>query len=375
VLSEPQGYRATAGRALPRTLRTDGIEEREEFWKWSLLALCALSLFTTLAVAADEFGLGGKPWFGWWDSNVAIAQPYTVAIARPRPDGAAARGGLRDGDRIDLRRQNLEARIAILYQPMATGPTTLTIDRRTSPRVVRLSGSTVWEHATLWKLQPMVSRLGVNVWLTLCALLIALLQWRKPAARVISLILVCTVGKMLDPSFVVVPSAPVAVLLLIVSRACATLALLLLVRFSSHFGARSEWRAVLEYVAYAIIPFGFLADAVVVVGLVTVRLDPLPYVQSLGAWRGYFDIVACLLILLTAGAAVSVTRNGRQLQSACLLLPLPLAFLTSAVLFTIPVFANSWFETVAVIAVANAALLLGTLIVTYTLLSQRRLAP
>jgi hypothetical protein len=165
------------------------------------------------------------------------------------------------------------------------------------------------------------------------------------------------------------------VLLLIVSRACATLALLLLVRFSSHFGARSEWRAVLEYVAYAIIPFGFLADAVVVVGLVTVRLDPLPYVQSLGAWRGYFDIVACLLILLTAGAAVSVTRNGRQLQSACLLLPLPLAFLTSAVLFTIPVFANSWFETVVVIAVANAALLLGTLIVTYTLLSQRRLAP
>ena len=374
MLSDPQGYRATAGSVLPGALRTEGIEKREGFWKWGLLALCALSLFTTLVVAADEFGLGGRPWFGWWDSNVAIVQPYTVAIARPRPDGAATRGGLRDGDRIDLRGQNLEARIAILYQPMATRPTTLTIDRRTSSRVVRVSGSTVWEHATLWKLQPMVSRLGVNVWLTLCALLIALLQWRRPDARVISLILLCTVGKMLDPSFVVVPSAPVAVLLLIVSRACATLALLLLVRLSSHFGARTEWRAVLEYVAYATILFGFLADAVVVVGLVTVRLDPLPYVQSLGAWRGYFDILACLAVVLTAGAATSVTRNGRRQSSACLLLPLPLAFLTSAALFTLPVFANSWFETVAVIAVANTALLLGTVVVTYTLLSERQLA-
>lgn len=336
--------------------------------KWLLLALCVLALLTTVVVVVDELGLGGPPWFGWWDSNIVIVQPYTVAIARPRPDGAAARGGVRDGDRIDLRRQTLQARLAVLYQLMARRSTVLTIQRGKTTRTVSVAGSTVWDNATFWKLQPMISRAVVGAWFTLCAFLIVLRKWRTREARLFALVLICVVGKMLDPSFIVVPLAGIGLLLLMVSRACATLASFVLVKLSSEFGTRSRGRTVLENAAYAAILFGFVADVGATLGLVTSWIDPLPYILSLSPARGYLDIIGCLLVLLVATAAVRATSREARLRSACLLLPLPIAFLASAALFTAPVFVNSWFANIAVIAIANAAMLLGALVVAYALL-------
>ena len=80
---------------------TETLERRDRRWKSALLALCGLSFAITLFTAADTLGVGGRPWFGWWDANAATSgQLYTVEIAKPRAGGASAQAGLRDGDRV-----------------------------------------------------------------------------------------------------------------------------------------------------------------------------------------------------------------------------------------------------------------------------------
>ncbi len=52
-------------------------------------------------------------------------------------------------------------------------------------------------------------------------------------------------------------------------------------------------------------------------------------------------------------------------------MPLPIALFASASLFAAPIFLTSWFATIAVIAAANGAMLLGASIVTCTILRRR----
>jgi hypothetical protein len=327
----------------------------------ALLGLCVAALGLTFAVGADEFGLGARPWFGWWDSKIAIAAPYTLAID-PRAGGGAARSGLRAGDRMDLRAQTREGRVALLYQPMATQRTPLTIERDGSTRSLSIRGSSVWENATFWKLQPGISRALASIWFTLCVLCVALRRsWSREAAM-LALVLLCSVGVSVDPSFLVVPAAKVSLLLLMLSRACGALAALLLVRMSSGFGVRAAWRTGLECVAYAAIAIAFVADGAAAIGVMTMWFDPLPYVLSLSPWRSDWDVIEWLLVAAAALAATATNARSQRAQAGWLLLPLPLAFLTSAVCFTTPVFVRSWFANVAVIAAANAALLLGALL-------------
>jgi hypothetical protein len=293
-------------------------------------------------------------------------------VVRERAGGAAARGGLRARDRIDLRRQPLESRIAVLYQLMATRSTTLTVYRGASTRTLTVVGSTAWDNATFWKLQPMVSRLIGSAWFSLCALLIALRRWRLRGARRVSFVFLCAVGEMLDPSFFVVAPASAALLLLVVSRACSGLTYLLLVRLSSGCGSSSYWRTALENVVSSVIVLGFFADMLAVLGVATSWINPLPFVMTLSPLRGYLDILACALVVLTSSAAVSATPREERARAVSLLLPLPIAFFMSAMLFTVPAFVSSWFATVVVLGMANAATLLGAAAVTYSLLHSSR---
>lgn len=335
--------------------------------RYALLGLCFVSLAITFAVAADEFGLGGRPWFGWWDSNVTTVSPYRLAIA-PRINGAAARAGLRDGDRIDLRQQTREARVAVLYQLMATQYTPLRVDRGGSSRHLYIRGSSVWENASFWKLQPFVTRAMLGIWFTVCALLIVL---RKPLSRggaLFALVLVLIVGTAVDPSFLVVPSAALSMLLLMISRGGSAAAAIILIVISSTYGARSARRGALESLGYASVAVGYAADAAGAFGLWTNALNPIPFVLSLGAWRSGWQIVVGVVVLLTAAAAVAATASPQRRSVVWLILPLPAALLASAVCFAAPVLARSWFANVAVIAISNGALLLGAACVTYCLL-------
>jgi hypothetical protein len=317
-------------------------------WSVAYRLLCVLAFAITVAVAIDEFGAGGRPWFGWWDSNVTIVGPYTIAIS-PRPGGAADRGGLVNGDLIDLRRQSVEGRVALLYQLMGTRVTTLTVDRRGSEQSVRIQGSSVWENATFWKLQPMVSRALLGMWLTLCALLLIVRREASGRARTLALVLLLVVGTLIDPSFFVVPNSTLSLVCLALSRACSAAAALLLIQMCSEVGTRNARRILIAYAARAVVLVALAADGAAVIGLATAAVDPLPFVLSISPARSLLDALVWLLVVLT-GVTVRAQWN---------VLALPVALFVWSACFAAPAFVHSWLTNVAVIAVANAAIFAG----------------
>lgn len=80
-------------------------------WKGALVALCAVGFFFTALQFASDIALGSHEWFGWWDETAARVNPFTLAAIDVIPNGAAARAGIRVGDRFDLRRQSLDGRV------------------------------------------------------------------------------------------------------------------------------------------------------------------------------------------------------------------------------------------------------------------------
>lgn len=341
-------------------------------WRWLLPALCTLSLVLTFAVVVDQFGLGARPWFGWWDSNVVrTGQRYLLAIAQPRADGATAKAGIRDGDLVDLRQQSLEARVAIVSQLMATEPTAVRIRRGSSTFGVPVVGTTTAGNQPLWKIPPVVARLLANLWFVVCAWLIAVRRWQSREARMLALVLLFITGSLLDPGIFVVPWGAFGVMMLVAGRACMAAATVLLVRLSSEFGVRSTSRANLERVAYATILLGFLADLAGAAGLATNRIDPLPFSFRISTARGALDIVADVLVVAAAAFAIRTTAPSDRPRAAWILLPLPVVLLTAACTDAAAVVIHSWFANIAAIGFSGALRLLGALIVTYALLKRR----
>ncbi len=72
--------------------QTRGHDER---WKWPLIAFCALAFIWIVLFAVDFFGLGGRPWYGWWDTTIQVSShPFELSV-NPRAGGASAQAGIR----------------------------------------------------------------------------------------------------------------------------------------------------------------------------------------------------------------------------------------------------------------------------------------
>jgi hypothetical protein len=310
-----------------------------------LLLLCTLSLLVTSAVAADEFGVHSRPWFGWWDANIVVAGPYLLRIT-PRPGGAAADAGLIAGDRLDLRNQSAAARIALTYQLPASQTTVLHVMRGATTRTVAVVGSTAWDNASFWKVQPMASRLLANLIFTACALF-SIVSVNDRRARVMAVILVCLVGITLDPSFIVVPWPALSLFCLFASRACATTAAALLVWLSSK-----------NRLAYSVIGAAFLVDLITIFGLATARVDPLPGILSASPWRSCLD--------LAMWAAVFAASRSTFVA------PLSAGLFVSALCFALPAFVHTWVFNVAIIGLANVAVPAGAIASVLMLAAQSR---
>src|SRR5579862_3735919 len=155
-----------------------------------LVGLCVLGLVVGIAGLADVLGLGDRPWYGYWDANVAVSgRQFTLSIVEPVPGGAADRGGLRNGDLVDLRAQSLDARTRITSQPFATQPVILTVVRDSKTFVARVLGSTVRDGQSAWKMVNVVLGFGYGVWFIVCALLIAARPQVSRDAQTLALIL------------------------------------------------------------------------------------------------------------------------------------------------------------------------------------------
>ncbi len=339
--------------------------------RWRLVSLSLLSLSVTLFVTATLFGIGGRPWFGWWDSNALRAAPYTVRIVEPRPGGATERAGIRGGDLIDLREQSLGSRIAVVSQLSATRPTIVTVERGGNRSIHSVIGSTSWEGAAQWKLPPQILTSIAALWFGICALVLALRQWSRPDARLLILTLLCFSTLLLDPRYFVPPSATLQLVLFILTHACLAIAPLLLLRLSFRTGQPSRQRTIVTCAAITVVGIGFLADVAAATGIATLWFDPLPFIYRVSPLRLSIDVVTYALVALAAFAAVRATPADERPRAAWLLLPLPIAFVAHAFTQTIAVFITSWFVNVAIISASNSIYLLSAGLVTYALLKRR----
>lgn len=338
-----------------------------------LLFLSAAALAATLCAAADKFGFGSRPWYGWWDANFQPVRPYVVGLGEPVPGGAAERGGLRNGDLVDLREQSSNARFAVLYQLMATQPVTLTVERGDSKTRVDVTGSTMWEGVQLSKFAVMISTTLANVWFVGCALLIILRRFDRRDARMLAFVLLCVIGYQLNPTFFVVPWGWLQIVLLVGSQACLCTAFLLLLALSAQFGERSRLRSAIEWAARVFVGLFFLNDVIAAIGIQTLLIDPVPFVERISTIPGTFGVPASLLVVLAAIMAISSTPLADRPRAAWMLLPLPVAMLAYSALgtFGAAIAGSSWFAITGESAFVNATWLAGAGIVTYALLKRR----
>lgn len=348
-------------------------------WKPLLLALCALGLLVVFFSAADIYGLGSRPWRGFWDSTVVTTnRPYVTIVAQPRADGASAAAGLRNGDVVDLRDQSVDARYQWIYELMATQPTHLVVRRGGQRFVAHVTGSTAFEGPWAFKVGGvMASQVAVLFFLG-CALLIALREPRSLAARDITFVLLLQVGSLVAPSHVTGPNVAANLTLLLVEAGCGLASSWILVGLASRFGARNRRRLVLECAAYVLAALTFVRTVVSVIGISTLWFDPLPYLVPSVISSGWYPLLwafepvaALFAVVAVAAAAVASTSAAERTRAAWLLLPLPIAFAVSSIVALSTLLNSSWFLFSGALLGRGLVALLGAITVTYALLKRR----
>lgn len=348
-------------------------------WGRLLLALCGLGLVIVFFSAADIYGLGGRPWRGFWDSTVVTtSHPYVTIHAQPRFDGATAAAGMRNGDVVDLRDQTFGARYQWIYELMATQPTQLVVRRGSQRFTASVTGSTVFEGPWVFKIGGILATQIAVLFFLGCVALIALRQAGSRDARDIAFIFLLQMGSLVGPSQVAGRNAAVNLALLLVDAACTLASSWLLVGLASRFGVRSARRDVIEWSAYSLAALTFARSAVAAVGITTLWFDPLPFVVPSvisNEWYSLlwaFEPVAALLAVVGAAAtAVASTTVSERSRAGWLLLPLPIAFATASIVGLSSLLNSSWFVFSGALVGRGLVALLGSLIVTYALLKRR----
>lgn len=335
-------------------------------WKWLLVVLCALCAARLVAAAVDEFGLGAIPWFGWWDvTSYPNGSPYTIVFDPPAPGGAAAIGGVRGGDKLDLREQSVDVRLDLFSQPMTGVPIPLIVHR--GPNTVQLSvvPAPVWQVNAGLKSTRGALEIIAGFLLVGCALLISLRRAESVDARLLAIMLlllgIAVVGT--------VPGAVATFVISILGGVCVPSALAVMVALSSRFGVRSRLRVVLETLAYAAIGLAVVRTFSFFYALATVRFDPFIYGPNSVA---IIQTAANLAMLLVVGVAVATTPRAERPRAGWILLPIPIAQAASILFLRLGAgLAHTWVLQQVVGNLGYLCLVIGALAITYGLLRRR----
>jgi hypothetical protein len=340
-------------------------------WKGALVALCAVGFFFTALQFTSDIALGSHEWFGWWDETAARVNPFTLAAIDVIPNGAAARAGIRVGDRFDLRRQSLDGRVGLLWQPVANRPVAYVVQRDGASLTAVVTASSMWDQ-NAWLKIPFSLIEGTSLlFLMGCALLIALRRSTSFNARAVVLFLALFVsGRAIRPQTIVIPNATLYVLLGMLSEVLTFAAFCVLIALAANFGERKPWRRGLELLAYAVNAGVFAVGLAGCWAVYSMAFDPLPIVFG-SAWSFFFALVATLLIALVAVAAVVSTPRSERPRAGWLLLPLPVSVTISTLFDSIAGFGYSWTLLITLVSFISIAALAGAALVTYALLGRR----
>jgi len=337
-------------------------------WKWPVVAFCALSVCWAALGGLDLFGIEG-----WWQANQpATGRAYEARFDAVEPGGPTARAGIRNGDTVDLRQQTFKARVGLAFQPAAHEPLQVAVHRGAELRTFTVIPGSVWDVGTFavwWAALSLVAAL----WLAACGLIIALRRADLFEGRMLAIIL-AVAALPLEP--LAVPNAASTLASLTVSLAAVLFNWLMIAILTTAFGTRSIWRRALEGLTYAAVALNLSLLAVFVYGLVTLRVDPMPFaVLNFRGSPGLPTFANAILVVLgtaCAAAAVATTERSQRARAAWLLLPLPLGFLAASGFFQLQSIAtSSWILILALQTLTAGSSLLAAAAVSYALLKRR----
>lgn len=339
-------------------------------WKQSLMVLCIVASAALFGIVLDVFGVpGGTPWFGFWDAlTTTSGQAYVAQVEQPTPKGAAARAGLHDGDRVDLRRVSVYDRFALVYQPVTNKTLNFTVERNGRAVPVTFKASTIYDGSAALKITGNALYIPAYFALLCCAWLIALRRSETREGRYLCLTLLAIVLGGINPTNVALPDATLSALMMVVWGVTTSGAAIFPVVLAMSFGRRSQVRTFLEFASFLMAAVSLAGFIIPAIGLVNLSIDPLPFVFGT-FWRGSFAVFA--FPVLTVVIATATTSRRERARTAWLLLPLPIALVLFGALTELQGLAPSYVSFMFLGVLANVMLLLGAVAVTFAMLRRR----
>jgi hypothetical protein len=340
------------------------------FWRYLLPAFCAVATVVGIVSIVGLIGVGGRPWCGFWDAYSApTSRPFMAEIVNESPRGAAAKAGIRDGDTIDLRAVDVRARVAVLFQPLASAPTRLTVDRDGRTFTTTLLGSTIFDGDVLFKIENNAAFYLGLVLALCCAWLIALRSWQSRTARLLCLMLLALTAAFLSPQDFVTPDGATGAMLYAFTTLTTCALAVIPVALALGFGVRTRARTAVTALAYVSAALVFAGSVACAAGIITVAIDPIPFV--FGTFWSVAEAAMFAIALVAIGTGVRSAARAERVRAAWLLVPIPLAELLSTVAFDFPALSPSWLPGNLFVTVGNVGLLAGIVAVTYALLRRR----
>jgi hypothetical protein len=339
-------------------------------WRWLLPALCVLSLTVLAWTEVSFYGIGGRPQYGYWDAvTVPSGEPFVAEIVHTTASGTAARAGIRDGDRIDVRDLGVYDRVALLFQPVTSVPVSLVVRRAGEKLTIPVVADTVYDGNVLLKLAVAIPNDFAEWWILGCALLLALRRWQAREGVYLCLALLGFAGMMwLSPIQLVAPNGTLVALSYMLSGCARIAAAFFPVALARTFGAPSPLRTLLFAGVYLLAALEFVRYAAATIGLLYASIDPLPLVY--GSWRLLDPLMVVAAVAAVVVTVASTPRSNRA-RAAWLLLPLPFALVLNTAGFDLTTSASTWIGYMALYILAGVAALAGAATVTYALLRRR----
>jgi hypothetical protein len=293
---------------------------RRVAWRPVLLTICALAALAQVAAVLDATGMGGAPpWLGWWVAGTgASSQPFNLVVTSVEPGGPAARAGLRKDDLIDIRANTLAERYSFFQSPLNGRPLILSVHR-----------GSLQEKLTVIPRAPIITW---NFWLFTFAafwllLFAVLIVWRGadlPQVRLLSLWIATFVFTGALIGFAT-PWAWADVLQNISASVVGPLSVAFLAAFASGFAQPlSRPRRVVRSLCYTFLAIYTTIALVGTAGLVTLRFDPLPFVEGNA---GSVSVAAAVLMAVLCGLlAIAASRGVERQRAIWTLVPLAAFF-------------------------------------------------
>jgi hypothetical protein len=337
-------------------------------WRAVIVVLCGITGLLALSEFFGAIGLGGAtPWLGIWGATVSDSwQPFDLRIQAIEPGGASEQGGLRAGDRVDLRANNLLDRFSLLGQPLAGRPVTILVVHGSAQRTAVVTPRPPnlrrrWDAFFNWPGQ---------IWI---AVLAALIVWRRSKVREMRLLCLALISYALwqitAPFAFAAPWTWVYVVFRIGSVFFGPLAVAFWAACAGCFGTPlSKARRTTQTLCYVFVATSIVLGCAGVLGVVTLWVDPLRL-----AWLAAGPVFGlALLAALGCGVlAIAASKGSDQRRAAWLLAPPAMLFFARYLLDGAATHLHTYDVYLAVNYFYSLVLFTTPLVVTYVALSRR----